>query len=198
MIGAFGDLHGNLVRWKKVHELIAETPVNVLVCAGDVTPLIGPFNVPLLIIHGNHDDLEEVKAQRLWLKDGVNKQYGYTLYAINGNYAKTAKQPHHKDSHILNALFRTCKETTVDIVVTHEPPEGVLWRGGKKFRSICSEMVTDFIKQLKPKVWIYGHCYMEEPVQMLDGITTINVDCRFAVIGQKNKTWTVERMVNLK
>jgi Icc-related predicted phosphoesterase len=195
MIGAFGDLHGRLARWKRVHELAAESHVNLLICTGDVTPIVNSTSIPLLIIYGNHDTLDEIRNRSLWLRDGVNRQYGYTIYAINGNYAKTAKRPHHKDSHILNALFKTCSEATVDIAVTHEPPEGVLWRGRKKFRSICSEVVTDFITQLKPKVWIYGHCYMEEPAQKLGDIMTVNVDCRFVTIDQK--TWTIERAVRL-
>jgi len=186
-LGAFSDIHGDAGKWKRIYELAEEHSVDVLLCAGDATPVKKEGSTPLLVIYGNHDDTDEIKREKLWLKDGVNKYCGLTIYAINGNYAKKARERHHKDPFSLLALFRTCKVTSVDLAVTHEPPHGVLWRKGR-YESPCSKMVTDFIAKLSPETWFYGHSYIHNPLQTVDGTRTVNVDKRFAVFDLQNNS----------
>jgi len=189
-LGAFSDIHGDAGKWKRIYELAEEHSVDVLLCAGDATPAKKEGGTPLLIIYGNHDDTDEIKREKLWLKDGVNKYRGLTIYAINGNYAKYARRSHHKDPFSLSVLFRACEVTSVDVAVTHEPPHGVKWRKGS-YSSICSEMVTGFIAKLAPKIWFYGHSYIHNPLQTVSGIKTANVDKRFAAVDLQSNSCNI-------
>ena len=38
-LGAFSDIHGDTGKWKRIYELAEEHSVDVLLCAGDVTPI---------------------------------------------------------------------------------------------------------------------------------------------------------------
>lgn len=182
IIGAFSDIHGDMRRWRMVHALAVEHSVSFLICAGDVTPIDSVGQTPLLIVFGNHDDLDEVKRQRHWLVNGSNSYKGWRVFAINGNFAAKRREPYHNDARSLLALFKTCGSTqAVDIVVTHEPPCGVRWRGGQRYQSVCSQLVTEHIRKMAPGYWVYGHCRMEEPIQKLDGIVAMNVNNRMVI-----------------
>jgi len=175
IFGVFSDLHGSVGKWNAVNALAQQ--VDLLLSAGDITPVMKAKTPPILSIYGNHDDYENLKENCILLEDGLTYRCA-EIYAINGNFAKTRRHPWHKTPAMIQELFKQhCAE--IDIAVTHEPPHGVAWRKGR-YASTCSEMVTDFFAEHKPKVWFYGHSYVDEAIQEIRGIKTVNVNRRFA------------------
>ncbi len=66
--------------------------VDVLLSAGDVTPVTKAKTQAILSIYGNHDDYENLKENCILLKDGLYPWHGIPMFAINGNYAKKRKE----------------------------------------------------------------------------------------------------------
>lgn len=177
-IGIFSDVHGNPRKWDAVNALAKQ--VDILLSAGDITPIMKANNRTLLTIYGNHDSIWNLRKYAECLNDGFNQWCGITIFAINGNYAGKKKENWHQTQRTLKALFSSWGGTWFSIALTHEPPHGAIWRKGK-YSSPCSQMVSDFYQIWQPDIWFYGHCYMKDAIQTLGGIRTVNVNRRFAI-----------------
>lgn len=168
---AFTDLHGNLKRLRHLEGLVKMKKPNMIICAGDLTLFsrnldsiakrLNGFNIPVLIIPGNHETGEEIRF--------ISKKYpniknihhiiyeknGYTYFGMGqGGFSKTNRE--------FERLFAFIKKKinpkTKFIVVSHAPPYGTKTDliEGEYAGSIS---LRKFIEFIKPVLVVAGHLH---------------------------------------
>lgn len=180
----------------------------ILVHAGDVSgrgtvPEIEMFlewfsSLPYdnkIMIAGNHDFLFETrpeKAQELlarypgiiYLNDsGVTvegiKFWGSPITPYFHNWA------FNRFSHEIQPHWDLIPEGT-DVLITHGPPHGILDFTVHDQKPVGCPKLLDKIKQIKPKVHVFGHIHEGMGMQEIDGTTFINasvVSLRYELYG---------------
>ncbi|MDQ7827393.1 MAG: metallophosphoesterase [Armatimonadota bacterium] len=157
---ACADLHGRPARVARVRALVAEHRPDVLCLAGDLThagsgsgalQLLETLDVPIVAVSGNMDDAHTVEAMR---RRGV--LLGDSPRVIGG---VTFAGPE---------VAGPC-----DVLVTHEPPAGVLDRVGTG-RHIGSPAVRALIERWQPRLHVCGHVHESPGVVRLGATTVVN------------------------
>jgi predicted phosphohydrolase len=181
----------------------------ILVHAGDVSgrgtiPEIEMFlewfnSLPYdnkILIAGNHDFLFETKPEKaaallakypgiIYLNDS-----GCTVEGINFWGSPITPYFHNwafnRFSHEIQPHWDLIPEGT-DVLITHGPPHGILDLTVYDRKSVgCPKLLTK-VKQIKPKVHVFGHIHEGMGVHEEDGTTFINasvVDLRYELYDQ--------------
>ena len=103
----------------------------------------------------------DVDGLKIWgspctpIFDGVNKHFSYFMYK--------------KDEHPWDQI-----PDNIDILVTHGPPKGILDQDSNEKRCGCS-LLLNRVKQVKPKIHIFGHIHQGYGVKKLNGTHFYNV-----------------------
>ncbi len=163
---AFTDLHGSLESLKKVEKKAKNC--DLIICTGDFTVFsrhtkkileqINKLPKKVILIHGNHEDEEQISALCLRLKniEFIHKKImevlvdgkKYTLIGYGGGGFSI------RDEHFDKFMSRHTKHENI-ILLTHAPVYGtkldMLWehRGSKSIR--------DYIRAAKPVLAVCGH-----------------------------------------
>lgn len=157
---ACADLHGRPNRVARVRALVAEHRPDVLCLAGDLThagsgyealELLEALDVPIVAVAGNMDDAHTVEAMR-----GRAVLLGEATRVIGG---VTFAGPE---------AAGPC-----DVLVTHEPPAGVLDRVGTG-RHIGSPAVRALVERWQPRLHFCGPVHESPGVARLGATTVVN------------------------
>jgi Icc-related predicted phosphoesterase len=170
---AFVDLHSSLKALKEIKNKVKN--VDLIICAGDISIFeqkieylleqLDKLNKPILIIPGNHETAEDIKAASLVFKNiidlhkKVHKKgdhlflgYGEGGFSmvdkefekIAKKFEKEIKKQEHKNSKI--------------ILITHGPPYKTKL-DNLDGHSCGNKSVKNFIKKVKPDLAISGHLH---------------------------------------
>lgn len=143
--------------------------VDLIIACGDLKAgyldfLITMVNVPMVFVHGNHDDalVEKPPMGAISLEDTVFKFKGYNIAGLGGcmRYNKRNKNMYTEREMSLRCFklwFKSLFKGGVDIFVTHAPVKGygdledLPHRGYKCFNS--------FLDKAKPSYMFHGHIH---------------------------------------
>lgn len=188
---AFTDLHGNKKMLEDLEKTVRTENPDIIICAGDFTNFerkmeeilfdINMLGKPVLLIHGNHEDSENVQdiVQLFdYIKFIHKKPFKIGKYEIlgfgGGGFSQTDKEFEKYSKKI-----GTKKNL---ILVTHAPPYGTkldflhnAHRGNRSF--------SNFIRKTQPLLAISGHLHETSGVQDKIGKTVlINPGARGVII----------------
>lgn len=166
---AFVDTHGNKTAFNKIVEKSKQA--DILVCAGDISNwgehleelilILKKANKELLIIPGNHETAEQIKKLHkkfefvIPIHEGSYKLKDYLFFGYGeGGFSK--EEPVLK--RIIPKFKKTIKDSKV-ILVTHAPPYGTKLDFLIGSNHTGCKTITDFIKDIKPKLAICGHLH---------------------------------------
>jgi len=160
----------------------------------------------VVVVAGNHDIIFEnsphyaesfLHKQVIYLKDNECKcYYGSELSA--GKYVRIYGSPWSLEFN--NWAFMKTEEQLakkfakipegIDILVTHSPPYGIL--DVVKNDHLGSKSLADKVKQIKPKVHIFGHLHEGYGHEEHDGIHYYNVSILDGMYSISNKPTEIE------
>ncbi len=132
----FVDTHGELKALKKLKKKAEK--VDLIICAGDISMFsnklfyfmqqIDSFGKPVLMVHGNHESVDEMKELSKKLKntiiihDSIYKIDNYVFFGWGGGgFALRDKK---FEKHINKKFKKYCTKEFKTILVTHAPPYG--------------------------------------------------------------------------
>ncbi len=168
---AFTDLHGDLKRLKHLEGMIKVKKPDMLICAGDFTLFgrnidslakkLNDFKIPIVIIPGNHETGEEVKAISKKYKNIINIHHllyekdGYTFLGMGlGGFSRKNRE--------FEKLFPTINKKinpkTKLIVVSHAPVADTATDDidGEHAGSFS---LRKFVELTKPVLVVVGHLH---------------------------------------
>lgn len=143
---------------------------DLIVSCGDLDPnylsfLVTCTNVPLLYVHGNHDDCyDETPPEgciciddRLYVHNGIRfLGLGGSFPYKNGKYMYTESQMKRR---IRRLQYQIRKHKGFDVLVTHAPAHGIgdgedlVHQGYKTFLSL--------LEKYRPQYMLHGHVHMQ-------------------------------------
>ncbi len=171
---AFVDMHGSLTALKKLVEKIKKSKPAVIVCAGDISIFeqrldyfierLGNFNIPFLIIPGNHESGEMLskacnksKGAYYLHRQIYDKVQGYLFIGNGGGGFSDRDDKFDKISKKFEKEINKNKKNKI-ILVVHQPPYGTkLDKIGKTYAGNKSYKI--FLKKNKVNVVICGHLH---------------------------------------
>ncbi len=142
---------------------------DLIISCGDLKPqylsfLVTMTRVPLLYVHGNHDErYEKIPPEGCdCIEDKLVVYKGLRILGLGGcrQYRPGAHQ--YTDNQMLWRIFKLrwkiMRHKGVDIVVSHAPLEGV--GDGEDYAHRGFGAFLKFIDKYKPKYWLHGHVHM--------------------------------------
>lgn len=164
---AFTDIHANLNLVKLLAQKAKDFHCELLVCAGDLSFFgqgikemllaLDKIDLPVILIHGNHEDEEEVekivsKCKNIkWIHEDTHQYKNYLFMGYGGGGFG------HNDSNFVKFAKKHRDKKNV-VLLTHQPPyqtqlDGVYgeYTGSKDFR--------EFIETQQPVLAICGHIH---------------------------------------
>lgn len=169
---AFSDLHGDAEAARRI--VVASAAADVVVGAGDfgirgegaaeTIRLLASCRVPVVLVHGNHDDPGETlavcerHAGLHYLHGGVLELAGMNFFGLGGEIPARSDAPWNATeseevaADLLEAVPPGC------VLVTHTPPLGVadLQRDGSHEGSVA---IRDAIRLRRPALCLCGHIH---------------------------------------
>ncbi|MBN1502379.1 metallophosphoesterase family protein [Candidatus Woesearchaeota archaeon] len=166
----FVDVHGDVSALARLKQL--SNKVDLVVCAGDISQMehnlsellneLNEFHVPVLIIHGNHEDAEGLKEacsvfkNLIFLHKGAHHFYKYVFLGYGGGgFAQTDQEfKQVAEKFFLNEL----KGKEKVILIVHAPPyKTKLDKIGGEYRG--NKSVREFIDNVQPTLVVCGHLH---------------------------------------
>lgn len=142
---------------------------DLIISCGDLKPqylsfIVTMTRVPLLYVHGNHDDrYEKIPPEGCdCIEDKLVVYKGLRILGLGGcrQYRPGAHQYTEAEMRwrIFKLKWKIRKHKGVDIVVSHAPLEGI--GDGEDYAHRGFGAFLDFVDKYKPKYWIHGHVHM--------------------------------------
>lgn len=143
--------------------------VDLILSAGDLKPeylsfLVTMSNVPVLYVHGNHDDKYARKPPEgcICIEDDIYEYRGVRILGLGGSmrYRPGGHQYTDKEMHkrVKKLRFKLFRKRGFDILLTHSPAYQV-----NDGRDLPHQGFQDFIflmDKYKPRFFIHGHVHM--------------------------------------
>ena len=181
---AIADIHGDVGLVKKLAKKAKDENVDMVIVAGDLTffgqstkNLIGPFtkvNKPVLLIHGNHEDLMDVNFLSE-MYPNVRNIHGYAyskgdvgIFGAGGT--PSGRSSEKKVFETLEKGHNVVKDFKKRIMITHMHPEKTL----AEFSGFPgSKGIRKAIEEFKPDLFINAHIHEAEGLEEEIGKTKI-------------------------
>ncbi len=167
----FSDVHGDEEVIERIIKKAKKHDPDFLICAGDLTMLgrnlenllykLNKLNKPLMIIPGNHEEDNELKK--------VCKKYKFIIYLHKACYEINdflffgyggggfSREDNQLDR-IVSQFKKRIKNKKI-IVITHAPPYKTELDRVPSLGHVGNKSITNFIKEIKPKLLISGHIH---------------------------------------
>ena len=143
--------------------------IDLVISCGDLKPEYLSFvatmiPVPLLYVHGNHDDKYDSKPPEgcTCIEDQIFEFQGVRILGLGGclryKPGKNQYTEQQMQRRISNMFWKIRRKKGFDILVTHAPAQGIhdaedlCHRGFKAF--------IDLIEKYHPKYFVHGHIHM--------------------------------------
>ncbi len=181
---------------------------DLIISCGDLKPqylsfLVTMTRVPLLYVHGNHDErYEKLPPEGCdCIEDKLIVYKGLRILGLGGcrQYRPGAHQYTEAEMRwrIFKLKWKIRKHKGVDIVVSHAPLEGV--GDGEDYAHRGFGAFLEFIDKYKPKYWLHGHVHMNYGIENVrereyNGTKVINAYERYVLdIPQSEITATSQK-----
>ena len=143
--------------------------IDLIVSCGDLKASYLSFlttmvNVPVLYVHGNHDDKYEKNPPEgcICIEDQIYEFEGVRILGLGGcyRYKKGINQYTEREMNrrIRKLWFQLLKRKGFDILVAHAPVFGL--NDGSDLCHRGFETFERVIKKYKPKYFVHGHVHM--------------------------------------
>ena len=170
----FTDLHGKKSDIRELKLKTKKHSPDLLICAGDMTDFghklkniiseFKSFNLPLIIIPGNHESNEEINELSKKFKFIINihrRSYQINNYVFfgfgEGGFSKESKEL----EKIIPKFKKAIKKDDKIIFVTHQPPYKTKL-DKLPSSNAGSKSIRKFIEEVKPILAISGHLHENE------------------------------------
>jgi predicted phosphodiesterase len=150
-----------------------------------------------LISHSYQDSIIYLEDSEVVIDgDGPNGDYPEGNIRIYGlphtpefyNWAFNVPRNSHKMQEIMNKI----PENT-DILVTHGPPYGILDTiSPRSYQALGCETLRDRVKQVRPKIHVFGHIHGGRGIEYVDGTLFINASVLNESYNYTNKPITLD------
>lgn len=143
--------------------------IDIIVSCGDLNPSYLSFlttmvGIPLLYVHGNHDDKYKDKPPEgcISIEDKVYVYEGVRFAGLGGsNRYKPGTNQYTERQMAKRARrlkWKIKRNKGIDILVTHSPARGV--NDGEDRCHIGFDVFNKMIELYKPKYFVHGHVHM--------------------------------------
>ena len=148
--------------------------VDLILSAGDLPPAYLSFlvtfsNCPLLYVHGNHDDIYDMKPpegcicidDQIYVYEGIRiLGLGGSMRYNEGDSQYTESQMKRRIRRLVPRLYRNKRKygRYVDILITHAPPFGM--GDGPDLCHTGFKCFLDFMDRFQPKYLLHGHVHL--------------------------------------
>jgi Icc-related predicted phosphoesterase len=168
---AFTDIHGNEKALEQIEATIKKEMPDILIDCGDISIFetnlnsllyrIASFGLPVLIMHGNHENQHEFKAlckqykNLIFMHDNTYRDSNHLFFGYGGGGFSSKDRSFERSA---RKHMKELKENDKLILITHGPPYGT------KLDNLFGEHVgnrsfRDFIKIHKPVLALSGHLH---------------------------------------
>lgn len=97
-----------------------------------------------------------------------------------------------RNSHKMQEIVNKIPENT-DILITHGPPYGILDTvSPRSYQALGCEVLRDGVKQVRPKIHIFGHIHGGRGIEYIDGTLFINASVLNEQYEYTNKPITLD------
>ena len=142
---------------------------DLIISCGDLDPAYLEFlesvtNIPLLFVHGNHDDKYDRKPPLgcTGIDDYIYYHNGLRILGLGGSIKYSAKKYMYTEKEMAKRIKKLKKQVTllggIDILVTHAPPAS--YGDLEDLPHKGFECFNDFINEYRPKYLLHGHVHM--------------------------------------
>lgn len=188
---AIADIESQALWDHYYHNRLDDT--DLIVSCGDLDPrylsfLVTFVNVPLLYVHGNHDDSYDTTPpegcicidDRIYVHEGIRfLGLGGCLPYKHGNYMYTESQMARRIRRIRRQIK---KHGGFDVLVTHAPARGL--GDSEDFTHRGYESFLSLLEKYKPSYMLHGHVhrqysYQFERTRQYQDTTVINAYERY-------------------
>ncbi len=168
---------------------------DLIISCGDLKPqylsfLVTMTRVPLLYVHGNHDDIYEKKPPEGCdcIEDKLIVYKGLRILGLGGSqrYSPGTNQYTEREMRwrIWKLKRKIRKYKGVDIVVSHAPLAGI--GDGDDYCHRGFESFLRFVDKYHPQYWLHGHMHLtygidKTRVREYNGTKVINVSERYVL-----------------
>lgn len=143
--------------------------VDLILSAGDLKPeylsfLVTMSNVPVLYVHGNHDDKYARKPPEgcICIEDDIYEYNGIRILGLGGSmrYRPGENQYTDKEMHkrVKKLKFKLFRKHGFDILLTHSPAYQV--NDGRDLPHQGFQEFVSLMDKYKPRFFIHGHVHM--------------------------------------
>lgn len=143
--------------------------IDLIISCGDLDPsylsfLTTLFAVPVLYVHGNHDDKYEKNPpegcicidNRIYVHEGIRiLGLGGSMRYSSGEYQFTEQQMRQRVARLRFSLFRN---HGFDILVTHAPAYQL--NDGRDLPHQGFEVFRELIEKYRPRFFLHGHVHL--------------------------------------
>ncbi|MCF7862215.1 metallophosphoesterase [Candidatus Woesearchaeota archaeon] len=179
----FTDLHGELGMLRSVGAKIRKEKPDIILCAGDISVFehrmkavlrrMNKWNVPVYIIHGNHESESSLKiackvhSNISFIHQKVVVVDSYAIIGYGGGGFAERDKSFLKWLESAKGKFKRLEK----IFVTHGPPFGT--KLDKLGDYVGNKSYTAAIKRYKPVLYVCGHLHENEGKRDLIGGTIV-------------------------
>lgn len=174
---AFTDLHGDVKRLFCLERLISSKKPDILICAGDlswfgkhlnlIAKKLDSFNLPILIIPGNHETEENIELISKKFKNIINinkKLYNHNNFQFLGLGSGGFGQVNKEFEKQFEKIKSNIKNPKKFIFISHAPPYNTKIDKVKNSH-VGSISIRKFIEFASPVLAISGHIHETEHLE---------------------------------
>ena len=185
-IYAFTDIHNRKPVLTQIEKNIKKLKPDLLIDCGDISwfgkglnsnsKVLNQLNIPLLILHGNHETIEDMKKIEKKYKNIIflhNKSYSINNYVFYGYGGHGFDKYDRALEKVIPKIKKTLKKKDKLIFITHMPIHGTTTDYIPNYGHVGSKSALKLVKQLKPDLVLSGHIHETEKKQDKIGKTLI-------------------------
>lgn len=142
---------------------------DLIISCGDLEPaylefLVSMSNVPLLYVHGNHDDKYDRKPPLgcTAIEDYIYYYNGLRILGLGGSIRYNNSKNMYSESEMAARIKKVRRWALImggiDILVTHAPAKG--YGDLEDLPHHGFDCFNDFLEEFKPKYMLHGHVHM--------------------------------------
>ncbi len=143
--------------------------IDLILSAGDLNPNYLSFlttfaNVPVLYVHGNHDDKYETKPPEgcICIEDQIYVYEGVRILGLGGSmrykHGKHQYTEREMKRRVKRLWFTLLRHGGFDILLTHAPAYQL--NDGRDLPHQGFQVFLELMKKYRPKFFIHGHVHM--------------------------------------
>lgn len=143
--------------------------IDLILSAGDLNPNYLSFlttfaNVPVLYVHGNHDDKYDTKPPEgcICIEDQIYVHEGVRILGLGGSmrykHGKHQYTEREMKRRVKRLWFTLLRHGGFDILLTHAPAYQL--NDGRDLPHQGFQVFLELMKKYRPKFFIHGHVHM--------------------------------------